>query len=31
MDGSTLRIVCGVLVVVFAALIFFRRRGSKAE
>lgn len=31
MDGTTLRLVCGILVVVFGALIFMRRRGSKAE
>lgn len=32
MDATTLRIVCGALVVIFGALIFFRRRGSsKAE
>jgi hypothetical protein len=31
MDGTTLRIVCAALVVVFGALIFLRRRGSKAE
>jgi len=31
MDASTLRIVCAGLVVVFGALIFFRRRGTKAD
>jgi hypothetical protein len=31
MDGTTLRLVCGVLVVVLGVLIFMRRRGSKAE
>jgi hypothetical protein len=31
MDGTTVRLVCAALVVVFGALIFLRRRGSKAE
>jgi hypothetical protein len=31
MDGTTLRLVCAALVVVFGVLIFMRRRGSKAE
>jgi len=31
MDGTTLRLVCAALVVVFGALIFFRRRSSKAD
>jgi len=30
MDGSTLRLVCGAMVVVLGALIFMRRR-SKTE
>ena len=31
MDSTTLRFVCIALVVVFAVVIFLRRRGSKAE
>jgi hypothetical protein len=31
MDGTTLRIVCVILAVVFGALIFFRRRSRNAE
>lgn len=32
MDPSTVRIICGALVVVFGALLFLRRRNSsKAE
>jgi len=31
MDTSILRLICAGLVVVLGVLIFFRRRGSKAE
>lgn len=31
MDGTTLRVICAVLVVAFGVLIFMRRRGSKAD
>jgi hypothetical protein len=31
MDSMTIRIVCGALVLVFGALIFFRRRNAKEE
>lgn len=31
MDSSTLRIVCGLLAVVFAGVLFFRRRTRKAD
>jgi len=30
MDGTTVRLLCGALVVIFGALIFLRRR-SKTE
>jgi len=31
MDSNTFRLVCGLLAVVFGAVIFMRRRGRKAE
>ncbi len=31
MDSSVIRIVCAVLVVLFGAVIVFRRKGHKAE
>jgi hypothetical protein len=31
MDGTTLRIVCAVIAVVFGVVIFFRRRSRNAE
>jgi hypothetical protein len=31
MDTTTLRIICGVIVVLFAAVMFMRRRSSKAD
>jgi hypothetical protein len=31
MDGSIVRIVCAVMAVLFAAVIFMRRRSSKSE
>jgi len=31
MDSSVVRIICAVLVVVFGAFIFLRRRGRSSE
>lgn len=31
MDANTLRLACGVLVVLFGVVIFMRRRGRKAD
>jgi len=31
MDGTTLRLVCAGIAVVFGVLIFLRRRSSKTE
>jgi hypothetical protein len=31
MDGTTLRLVCAAVAVVFGVLIFLRRRSSKTE
>jgi len=31
MDSTMLRVICGVLAVVFGVVIFMRRRSSKAE
>jgi hypothetical protein len=31
MDGTTLRIVCAILVVAFGVVIFMRRRSRNAE
>lgn len=31
MDTSTLRLVCGLLAVLFGVVIFLRRRSSKAD
>jgi hypothetical protein len=31
MDSTTVRLICGVLAVLFGVMIFRRRRGSKAE
>jgi hypothetical protein len=31
MDGTTLRVICAALAVVFGLVIFMRRRGRNAE
>lgn len=31
MDSTTLRLICGILAVLFGAVIFMRRRGSHAD
>ncbi len=31
MDSVTLRVICGVIAVLFGVVIFMRRRSSKAE
>jgi hypothetical protein len=31
MDSTTLRVICGVIAVLFGVVIFMRRRSSKAE
>jgi hypothetical protein len=31
MDSTTLRLICGILAVVFGAVIFMRRRGRQVD
>jgi hypothetical protein len=31
MDSGTLRVICGIMAVVFGAVIFMRRRGRSAD